>query len=135
MTSATAFRVFFVTNGTDKSQGSSRPVATCYNRFRQLLHSTFTSRALQTKPSADSSQDVKPVGDKVQLSLQIPRGTMTGVRTIIKGQGKMTVKPSQISNNMLEEEHEDSWPLAGQSLSVGVIGVQQDITLRYEDAC
>jgi hypothetical protein len=118
MTSATAFRIFFVQSSKEKVQGSSGHVATWFVKVRQLLRSTFTSRSRRSKPSADGFQEGNPLGDDVHLSLQIPRGTMTGVRTFIKGQGKTTGGPSQVMHSMLEDENEDSWPLSGHSMSV-----------------
>jgi hypothetical protein len=135
MTSATAFRIFFVVNGTEKLQASSDPLAAWYCQLRQLLSSSLTTRLRRSKASGDNSEDDRPLGNHFHLSPQVPRGTMTGVRTVIKGQDKTTLKPSQVMHSRVDDGNEDPWPLSGHNVSIGVIGVQQDITLQYEDAC
>ena len=67
---------------------------------------------------------------------QIPRGTMTGVRTFINGRGKTVARASQMMQSQMMEEEEDSMPLAG----VGgkherSISVQHDITSKSERVC
>ena len=69
----------------------------------------------------------------MELQQQIPRATMTGIRTFISGQGMTRAQDSQIMQSVADEEQHCESPLkrkAGDS--IGEINVQHDIRLVAE---
>lgn len=140
MTAATAFRTFFVVR---KDGGPQSPSSqnSWFLRGRHFLRSAFShpfslfqSRRGRSKLSGSSSGSEGNHNAPMELYHNIPRGTMTGIRTIISGQGRTAAGHSQVMSTMVEEEFEDTWPLSDSRNARG-IKVQQDITLGSDDAC
>ena len=81
------------------------------------------------------SRDANVSAGPLRLNHQIPRGTMTGIRTIISGQGSPNGCPLQAMHSVVEEEYGDSWPLQDLSTAeegVRAITVQRDVTVVSE---
>ena len=138
MTAATAFRTFYVSRAQERRPVSPGPNNTWYTRSKKLLHSAFSPRSWRLKPSANisSSEDTSKAIGALNLEPEIPRGTMTGIRTFISGQGKTKGRPSQTMASVADEEYEDSWPLhhlATNGEGVRAINVQRDVTLISEN--
>ncbi|KAL9593464.1 MAG: hypothetical protein Q9219_007542, partial [cf. Caloplaca sp. 3 TL-2023] len=97
MTAATAFRTFFVSRG---GGGDHRPAQapgadsadTFYSQSRKLLSHLLSailpSRRSKGCPSASSGDGASSGDMPIELRQQIPRATLTGMRTFIGGQGR-----------------------------------------------
>ena len=134
MTAATAFRTFFVFRAQEKGPQMAKPKDMWYTKSRRLLRSVFTIRSWRSKSKTNSFGDLSNVDLPISLSHKIPRGTMTGVRTFIIGQGRTKARGLQMMHSMVEEDSEDLWPHSGNGGSAPVIKVQREITLRSDDA-
>ncbi|KAI9705086.1 MAG: hypothetical protein M1836_006869 [Candelina mexicana] len=119
MTAATAFRAFFVKRGGDDrlhAQGVQDDVAseTWYGKSWRLLRSIFSTRSWQSRRSEDYPRNPRERRDKwddspFKLREQIPRATMTGIRTFI---GKQATTPSQMMRSVGHEEDQGDQPLS-----------------------
>lgn len=134
MTSATAFRRFFVARGQDR-QERSRSTDTWYERSRRFLHSAFTTGLWRSQRGANSSRENPKPNSLPQLSHHIPHGTMTGIRTFINSAGRTKARDSQIMASTVDEEYQDEWPLSTANRIERGITVQKDIESRSEGAC
>ncbi|KAL9133287.1 MAG: hypothetical protein Q9175_005537, partial [Cornicularia normoerica] len=138
MTAATAFRTFFVSRAQERRPVSPGSNNTWYTKSKKLLRSTLSHRLWRSKSSAahfTSGNTSKSTGP-FKLEPQIPGGTMTGIRTLISGQGKTKGHPSQVMHGVIDGEYDDSWPLhhlPTNGEDVRAINVQRDVTLVSED--
>ena len=90
-----------------------------------------------SKQSGSHSKDGSKSTGPLQLEHQIPRGTMTGIRTFIRAQGSPK-KPSRVLRSTVDEEYEDAWPLhdvGANEEHMRAIKVQQDVTMSSDDMC
>ena len=140
MTAATAFRTFFVVRK-DGVQNLPAYRNSWYTRGKLLLQSAsrFLSilsrpRSSRSKSKTNSAEADENANDFLELRHEIPRGTMTGVRTFISGQGKTTAGHSRIMETMAEGEFEDTWPLS-YSREAGGIKIQQHVISSVDYAC
>lgn len=135
MTAATAFRTFFVTRATKERVPEPAGLKkSWYTKGRRLLLSAFSLASRRSKPKADISGDDRNSNDAMELNYPIPRGTITAIRTIINGSSRTKVENSQIMHSMDGGESEDSWPPSTKGMNAQAIKVQQDITLRFDEA-
>ncbi len=133
MTSATAFRTFFVSRGDERAAGLPRSKETWFSRGQRLLRYAFAPRSWRSKHKAQSSGDDSGWYDHpIELPQEIPRATITGIRTFINGHGKTKMSNSQLMQSAVAEEHEDSWPLSAASRSAPGIAVQHEFSTKIE---
>ena len=133
MTSATAFRAFFVTCGgnsnshggggrSSKSNVGGRRWA---SKTKQLLHLFSTQKMRQSRHTSATA-----IGDQKDSELkQLPpiyRGTITGVRTFINSRGRTSTFASRVMQSRVSEEGDDS------SLMSAKIQVQHEISSQPE---
>lgn len=122
MTAATAFRTFFVSrNAEDRGHRSpdhgSREI--WYSKGRRLLRSVFSTRLWYSWRSKDSRRvpdDQGSAWDSAPLELRpnIPRATLTGMRTFINGRKVSRLdRESQLMRTVGSDEFQDHWPLSG----------------------
>lgn len=101
--------------------------------LRSALHSWRFKPEAGSSVSGEIGKDISPL----ELEHQIPRGTMTGIRTVISVHGKMKAPTSQVMHSVVDEEYGDSWPLhhlsAEQEESTRAIKVQRDVTMIGEE--
>lgn len=119
MTAVTAFRTFFVSRGAeDRRHPDPGSKENWYSKGRRLLRSVFSTRLWYSRRSKSSSRT--PGGPPsswddapMELKQDIPRATLTGMRTFINGR-KLTPRDreSQIMRSVGEEEYQDDWPLS-----------------------
>jgi len=133
MTSITAFRAFFVARnnephhhrqGSDPKRWSSRSK----QLLRRLIApSSWRSRHTSETPGGDSGKAAGRRAGGMRHLPSIPRGTMTGIRTFIDGQGRTRMGMSQMMQSHASEETDDSWPSNAQTIQV-----QHDISSKSE---
>jgi hypothetical protein len=133
MTSITAFRAFFVARNNEQrhhAQGSDPKRWT--SRSKQLLRRLLAPSSWRSRHTSENSGGnfgkaaSKHAGGMHHLP-SIPRGTMTGIRTFIDGQGHTRLGMSQMMRSHASEETDDSWPSNAQT-----IHVQHDISSKSE---
>lgn len=130
MTAATAFRTSFVSRVKYRRALSPGSKETWLSKGKRLL------RSWRSQPHSHSSSTPHRSDRLLKLHNQIPKATMTGVRTFISGQGKTEAQNSQTMQSIAEEECISEGPLKSKKGgSMGDIHVQHDITLVAEDAC
>lgn len=84
-----------------------------YITQKGLLQRTFTIRTWtrRSKPSSKESDSfTEHSSDKMANSPEIPRATMTGIRTFIRGHGATSTSTSGTMQSEIMEEDEDTWP-------------------------
>ena len=112
MTAVTAFSRFFISRA--QAEHSPPPLEeTWYTKIKKLFRFAFCPRIWRYKRQADipGPGDVDRSTRPWKLEHQIPRGTMTGVRTFISEHGKTKRPLSLVMHNLVEEDHEDLYPL------------------------
>ncbi len=137
MTAATAFRTFFISRAQARRPLSRLSNDTWYSKSKELIRSAFHPRTWRSKPRANMSVsgDANVSAGPARLEHRVPRGTMTGIRTLISGQGRSESRPLQAMHSVVEEEYGDSWPLQDLSTAeegVRAITVQRDVTVVSE---
>lgn len=136
MTAATAFRTFFVSRASNERV--PEPAGSkdrWYTKGRLLLLSAFSLPSWRSKPKADVSGGDKNSNVAMELNHQIPRGTLTGIRTMINGNSRTKVENWQIMHSIDGGESEDSRPPSTKGVNAQAIKVQQHITLSFDEAC
>jgi hypothetical protein len=140
MTTGAAFRTFFISRSQHKDEmPGHNPNRSLSTRTRNLLRLIITpsrwstKRSRQSEDPSDSSDSFSDGSlHKGKELPQIPRGTMTGIRTFINGRGR-TLNMSRMGaskimqSEALEEETEDAWPLSQHAQLQKSIQVQHHI--------
>lgn len=124
MTAATAFRALFVSRSAVEHRHAPgvqdhSSKESLYGRSQRLLRSVFSTRFWDFLRSrgppqrlGDGNSDWN--GAPVELRQHIPRATLTGMRTFIRGHSNSRMNgESQIMQSVGHEEFEDGWPLSG----------------------
>ena len=133
MTTATAFRTFFVSRAQDGAPHPPSSGGSWYSKGRRFLLLAFSPQSWRSKRRAQSSDDDSNWQDYPgELPRVNQRATMTGVRTFINHAGKTKTKNSQIMDSVISEEHGDSWPLSPTGRFTPGIMVQQDLSIKAE---
>jgi hypothetical protein len=132
MTSATAFRTFFIARGGNCNSHSEGRRSSQSNgsgwtsKTRQLLHRLSTQKMRQSRhTSAPAIGDQEGDSELKQLP-PIHRGTMTGVRTFINSRGRTSTGASRTMQSRVSEEGDDSSPMSAK------IQVQHEISSKSE---
>ncbi|KAL8835183.1 MAG: hypothetical protein Q9170_003429 [Blastenia crenularia] len=123
MTAATAFRTFFVSRSADAHRAADRPGAnsseTLYTKSHKLYRaviSTILPFRRSKSPAGNSERSSSSGGwnnAPIEMRQQIPRATLTGMRTFIGQQGKsQRYRESQIMRSGGRDEDRDDWPLS-----------------------
>jgi hypothetical protein len=119
LSTATAFRAFFVSRNIRVKKDGRFHVSwytTTMRRLRSFVPSNWRSTGSGSGPQQWSQSEDSPGPDweSSEALPQIPRPTMTGVRTFIRGQGKTRLAPSQIMVSQTLEIDEE-WPLTNKA--------------------
>lgn len=122
MTAATALRTFFISG-----VGSRESPSPESKEARKFVRQTLIPHSWLSKRSAGNPGDGSNWNRPFKHPLQAPRAMMTGIRTFIHGQGRTRTGDSQMVHSMIEERHEDSWPLSPKGRSAPSIIIEQDI--------
>ena len=137
LTAITAFRTFFVArqNRRDEPQQPS-----WYRRSKERLKWKFISKESSGADSGwtgDTDETkVEPINRLPPIPNrlpQIPKPTMTGIRTFING--RRTIKSMMGSNIMRSHvDDEDNWKAVEEGRAEGGIMVRHDLSLETESA-
>jgi hypothetical protein len=134
MTSATAFRAFFVARGGNSNShsdgGRSSQSGSEQHRWsgktKQFFRRLSTATMWQSRHmSPPAGKDQEGEGELKQLP-PIHRGTMTGVRTFINSRGRTSTGASRMMQSTVSEEGDDSSPMSAK------IQVQHEISSKSE---
>jgi hypothetical protein len=149
MTSATAFRTFFVQRNSERDAHNTPPSS---NRQRWgtktryilgLIVAPSRWRSKESRPSEESvdSWDLEN-GQKIDNLPQIPSGTLSSIGSFIRGHGRSRASifglsrggTSQIMQSAVIEEAEDEWPLSYEEQYHDFIKVQRDVQVRMSSS-
>lgn len=123
MTAATAFRSLFISHQADhRRQRQGFNFESYWIRLKQSFRRSFTIRSWRSKSKTLSDTDITVNSSKDQdIELgNIERGTITGLRSFIRGYGRTTTNASQVMRSQtLDEvdEDEDTWPLSAHRMA------------------
>lgn len=135
MTTATAFRSFFVSRSNDGAPHTP-PMGGLpwYSKSRRFLLLALSPQSWRSKNLPRSSGDDSNWQEQPAELPQIhQRATLTGVRTYINHAGRTRANNSRIMDSVLSEEGEgDCWPLSPTGRFWPGIMVQQDISMKAE---
>ena len=132
MTAATAFRTFFISSSGNREVPSSESNEPWYAKGRRFVRSLLDPSSWRSKRSTKNTSDESSGNRSFELPLQVPRATLTGIRTFIHGQGRTKMGESQDMHSMIEEGQESSWLMSTRNRSNPSIMVQRDIAVRSE---
>lgn len=130
MTALTAFRVLFVARNNERGQQRPGAGRQRSSKSKQLLRRLLTPSSWRKGGSSQTSggsggQDCR--GNKMEKNFpSIPRGTMTGIRTFIDGQGRTRMGESQMMQSTVSEETDDISPMSAK------IQVQHELSSKSE---
>ena len=115
MAALTAFRQFFVARSNEKGQQLSELFQQWSSRSKQLIRRILTPSTWGTKTMSGNTTG-KGDGDQSYILPPVPRGTMTGIRTFINGQGRSKMGASRISESTCTDpKGEDAWTLPSKA--------------------
>ena len=136
MTAVTAFRAFFLSRndpGGVNHQSPSLGTKAWYMKAKRLVRRVATPRSWHSKLGSgeDSGKESRKYSSESTAELpEIPRATMTGIRTYINHQRITTVDGSRIMRSETGSEDGDFWPLAAKTREKPVINVRHDIDME-----
>ena len=105
MATATAFRSFFIARSRRRAEPGFHPTwyETALQKLRHILKSTRTTNRKHREPLNSSEEPTERDGEHMSLP-QIPRPTITGIRTFISGTGKKNWTQSQVLASRSEQD-------------------------------
>lgn len=132
-----AFRALFVAQAGNQHPSGSR--GQWYSYSKKLLKkslSPWTWHVVKSfrHSSKDSNRHGSGHGDEFKELPDIPRGTMTGIRTFINGRGRTAMGISKIMKSRALEEDEEMLPPRTDH-NTREITVQHDIFAHYDEVC
>lgn len=121
LSTAAAFRSFFVTRARRRAKNGSRPIwySNLLERLRSALRSIRKS-SQEVRKQLNSSHETNELGVELQELPQIPRPTMTGIRTLILATGRRGWTRSNIMDSGHSHSPGHSQILLSQSIEVDV---------------
>ena len=121
MASATAFRTLFVSPSRRRPQAGfhSKWYTNALQRLRSALRSSRKTDPINREPF-NSSEELSERTEELMALPQIPRSTMTGIRTFISGNGKRSWTRSQVMASHNEADSMHSQILHSRTIDVDI---------------
>ena len=134
MTAVTAFRTLFISRS-ERSRQSPRRAWHWYAKSKGLLKRTLIPGAWRSNFADKSVRGSKEPSYKAAELPNIPRATITGIRTFINRRGKTQTGPSQIMHSEIMDDNDDAEPLSNYRQHVRVTTAHSDVPPNSVRVC
>ena len=135
MTAFAAFRSLFVAHASRDPHDARGAGSSWYDTCKRLVKRSLSPRSWRSESSTPISKESSQASGGANNLPDIPRGTMTGIRTWINGRDKGSVNASRMMRSELIEEEKDDDPglLLSDRRDAPRICVQHDIICKSEE--